>query len=165
MKRHYVGRTTSDKCTIPPAPYWASAESLKRVEIHDFSAMWTLGARTEQDRAGQSTPKTLKIIGKSNDSASRVHGALDGRPLASRGRRWNLQGDMQKPLGKRWFSVCANIISGAPVPSWAEQDRAGHSTPKTLKIVGKINNSTNTASKHSKEEIRSENFRITFQRL
>ena len=92
MKRHYVGRTTCDKCTIPPAPYCPSAESLKTVEICDIPAMWTLGARTDQDRSGQITPKTLKI-------------------------------------------------------------------------VGKINNSTNTASKHSKEEIRSGNFRITFQRL
>ena len=137
MKRHYVGRTTSDKCTIPPAPYWPSAESLKTVEIHDIPAMWTLGARTDQDRSGQITPKTLKIVGKTNNSAGWADGTLDGRPLASRGRRWNLQGDMQKPLGKQWFSVCANIISGAPVPSWAEQDRAGQSTPKTLKIVGK----------------------------
>ena len=137
----------------------------KTVEIHAFSAMWTLGARTEQDRAGQSTPKTLKIVGKTNNFRKLCPWGLDGRPVASRGRRWDLQGDMQKPLGKRWFPVCANIIPGAPVPSWSEQDRSGQITPKTLKIVGKTNNSTNTASKHSKEEIRSGNFRITFQRL
>ena len=73
----------------------------KTVEIHAFPAMWTLGARTEQDRAGQSTPKTLEIVGKTNNSAGWADGTLDGRPQASRGRRWNLQGDMQKPLGKR----------------------------------------------------------------
>ena len=118
--------------------------------------------RTDQDRSRR---KPWESEGKLTISGSCVHGTLDGRPVASRGRRWDLQGDMQKPLGKRWFPVCANIIPGAPVPSWAEQDRAGHSTPKSLEIDGKINNSTNTASRHSEEEIRSGNFRITFQRL
>ena len=82
MKRHYVGRITCDKCTIPPAPYWPSAESLKTVEIHVFSAMWTLGARTDQDRSGQITPKTLKIVGKTNNS----------RKLGPWGPRWSPAG-------------------------------------------------------------------------
>ena len=37
MKKHYVAQTKHDKCTIPPVPYWPSAESLKTVEIHAFS--------------------------------------------------------------------------------------------------------------------------------
>ncbi len=53
------------------------------------------------------------------------------------------RGSMQKPLGKRWFSVCASLLPGIPGPPWSEQDRAGHSTPKTVEIVGKSNNSTN----------------------
>ena len=75
---------------------------------------------------GHSTPKTLKIVGKTNNFRKLCPWGLDGRPVASHGRRWDLQGDMQKPLGKRWFPVCANIIPGAPVPSWSEQDRSGH---------------------------------------
>ena len=89
-----------------------------------FSAMWTLGARTEQDIAGHSTPKTLKIVGKSNDSASWVHGSLDGRPLASRGRRWILQGEHAKTIGKTMVFRLRVTFARDP---WSPLVRAGQS--------------------------------------
>ena len=66
---------------------------------------------------------------------------LGGRPVASRGRRWISQGDMQKPLGKQRVATGAPVFPGSPVPSRSEQDRSGHNSPKTLKIIGKSNDS------------------------
>ena len=71
--------------------------------------------------------------------ASWVHGDLDGRPLASRGRWWILLGGMQKPLVKRYIAVCAPVFSGAPVPSGSEEDRSGQITAETLTILEKNN--------------------------
>ena len=95
--------------------------------------MWTLGARTEQDRSGQITPKTLEIIGKSNGSASWVHGVLDDRPLASRGRRWILQGEHAKTIGKTIVFRLRVTFARDP---WFSLVRAGQSRTDHAENLG-----------------------------
>ena len=103
-------------------------------------AAWEPGQRrTEEDRGGQNPSKSLE---KPRVPACWAQGDLGGRPVASRGRRWISQGDMQKPLEKLWFSVGAPGFPGAHVPSRTEEDRGGQRRPETLKNLGNINNPT-----------------------
>ena len=121
-----------------------------------------------QDRAGQSRTEHAENLGnRRNTNNFRRLGRWDPR--------WSTAG-LTRPQVE-FAGGHAKTIGGTIVFRLRKHNfrspssllvRAGHIRTHHAENLGnrwKINNSTNTASKHSKEEIRSGNFRITFQRL
>ena len=127
IKTHRPGRTNSRVLLRHTGPL---RDRSKTLEIHCFSAMRRLGARSELVRAGQNSPKTFKNVGKTKDPSMlgpwgprRAPGGFTWRPV-------DFAGGNAKTLGKTMVFCWRASVSRRLRPL---QVRAGQSRSELTK--------------------------------